>query len=107
MEKFCNGCESSHQPLSNVWTKQGSLQPSNFNPFDSVYAKENYCSSSYNTLETSYLPAYNITPNNSSIYNQGVIKFTPMHKEKFAYNSHSTYARMGQTWETQAPYTTN
>lgn len=107
MENFCTGCKSNHQPLSNVWSKQGNLHPSNYNPFDSIYPKENYCGSSYNTLGTSYVPSYNISPNNSSLYNKAIIKFTPAHKEKFGYNSHSTYARMNHTWKTQSPYTAN
>lgn len=105
MENYCVGCTSKHQKLLNTWTDKGSLQPSNYNPFQ---ISEGYCcGGKYDTASTTWTLGSNVTPDNSSIYQTGVLKFTPYHKESFTLDSHNTYARANQTWLRQPKYTSN
>lgn len=108
MEKFCNPCSSEHVPLDVTWSNKGSLHPSNYDPFKDMHGhKEEFCCGSrYNTNSTSWTRESNVTPDNSSLYHTAILNMNP-HKERFGYSSHSTYARMGKTWEPQKPYTTN
>lgn len=101
MENYCQGCTSSHQPMINTWTKKGSLQPSDYNPFKS-WSKERYCGSS----SSAWTRAGNVTPDNSPGSNSYILKMTPF-KENFCCGKHNTYPRMSQTWIKQKPYTSN
>jgi hypothetical protein len=106
MENYCQGCSSSHQKMMNTWNKKGSLQPGDYNPFDSMGLKEGYCGNA--TLNTSWTRANNVTPDNSSLYHTYPLKFTPIpHKENFCSSGRNTYPRMNQTWIKQKPYTSN
>jgi len=93
--------------LMNTWNKKGSLHPNNYDPFKGIdHTKENFCSNSYNCLDSAWTRAGNITPENSPGYNTAVIS-NKHHKENFCCNSHNAYASLNHTWTKQKPYSSN
>ena len=108
MENHCNCCTSSHEKLMDTWTHNGSLHPNNYDPFKGIdNTKENYCSNTYNCLDTTYTRAGNVTPANSPGYNTFVISSKPI-KENFDCEScNSSYVSLDKTWTVQKPYSSN
>lgn len=99
METYCRGCTTSHQDLKNTWSKKGSLQPGDYDPFEEGYC----CGGNHATMISSWTRAGNVTPDNSPGHGNAVIR-KPEMKEKFCCNIHNAYARMDGTWSKQKPY---
>lgn len=111
-----NCCTSTHHKLLDTWNQKGSLQTSDYDPFNSLVwpkfpaVKENCCgdSNNYARVITSWTRGGNVTPDNSDLNATFAVAPTKVvHKEKFCCNANSSYARSTQTWKLQNLYTSN
>ncbi len=105
-------CTTTHHKLLDTWTKKGSAQMSDYDPFNSLVwptkfpVKENCCGNGdYTSVRTSWTRGANVTPDNSNL--NATYPTQTVHKERFCCNANSSYARSKQTWQLQNLYTSN